>query len=75
MEKFFKVKHPTLLRKCIIYGQKSFITLAPGQGQEPTLEWSTLEMLHMGRLRSYLQTLDKAGKAFKGQALAYYEHL
>ncbi len=30
VEKFFKVKHTTLLRKCIIYGQKSFITLAPG---------------------------------------------
>ncbi len=45
-----------------------------GKEEEPTLEWSTWKALHLGRLRSYPQTLDKTGKACQGQnALAYYE--
>jgi hypothetical protein len=39
LEKFVRDKHPSLLRKCVNYGQKSFITLAPGaRGEIRTLD-------------------------------------
>jgi hypothetical protein len=31
------------------------------------LEWSTRKVLHLGKLRPYSQTLDKAGKACQEQ--------
>jgi hypothetical protein len=40
-----------------------------GQGQEPTIEWSTSKVLRVGKLRPYPQTLDSAGKACQGQTL------
>jgi hypothetical protein len=33
-----------------------------GQGQVPTLEWSTLKVLHLGRLRPYLQILERLAR-------------
>ncbi len=39
------------------------------QGQEPTLEWSTFQAFHLGRLRPFSQTLDQVGRACQGQSL------
>jgi hypothetical protein len=40
-----------------------------GSGQEPTLEWSTSNALHSGRLQPYPQKLDYAVEACQGQTL------
>ncbi len=40
-----------------------------GPGQEPILEWSTKNVLYLGRPQLYPQTLDNAGKAYQGQTL------
>ncbi len=40
-----------------------------GWGQEPTLERSTWKMVHLGKLKPYLQTLDYNWKACQGQTL------
>ncbi len=39
-----------------------------GWGQEPTLELSNRKVLYSGTLRTYPQTINKAGKARQGQA-------
>ncbi len=36
---------------------------------EPTLEWSTWKVLHLGSLRPYPQTLDEAGEACQEHTL------
>ncbi len=36
---------------------------------EPTLEWSSWKVHHSGRLCTYAQSLDLAGKACQGQTL------
>ncbi len=39
--------------------------------KEPTIEWSTREKLHPGRLQPYPEALDYVGKACQGKTQPY----
>jgi hypothetical protein len=55
MEKLARDKHSSLLQKSVHYGQKSFITLAPGRGPGGYSSQSSGIISHLGsNLKHYL---------------------
>ncbi len=55
-----------IMQSVIMFNVTMLNDVAPN---EPTLKRSTWKFLYLGRLQPYLQILDQAGKAGKGQTL------
>ena len=61
---FYSRKFQIFVMSQSVCSWQAFPAFVCGQGQEPTLTWSTLEVFHLGGLLTYLKTLYYHGNDY-----------